>query len=267
MKKRILISILLVGIISISTIMGTYAVIINVISENGVDKIVNTITIKDLLTDDNGNYNNTYYDVRNELEVNDMEMDILMDSNYLNDSLKIVLNNVVSYKLRNGTKLTNDNIYDMIVNDVNSDPTINNELKNKVINLYDLATANMFFVDTELLKEDYAKIEKFYQDEPKLLEHEVNIKDTFRYKKHTLSDIEEKLLSNISKAFGNDEQTYGYLTDSDILPSLWLHLFHCLIHMDGSNQIPDCLPLHRSLHYWDSSQECCFPYFHISFQT
>ena len=87
MKKRILISILLVGIISISTIMGTYAVIINVISEDGVDKIVNTITIKDLLTDDNGNYNNTYYDVRNELEVNDMEMDILMDSNYLNDSL------------------------------------------------------------------------------------------------------------------------------------------------------------------------------------
>ena len=133
MTKKILISILLVGIISISTIMGTYAVIINVISENGVDKIVNTITIKDLLTDDNGNYNNTYYDVRNELEVDDMEMDILMDSNYLNDSLKIVLNNVVSYKLRNGTKLTNDNIYDMIVNDVNSDPTINNELKNKVI--------------------------------------------------------------------------------------------------------------------------------------
>ena len=41
MKKRILISILLVGIISISTIMGTYAVIINVISENVVDKIVN----------------------------------------------------------------------------------------------------------------------------------------------------------------------------------------------------------------------------------
>ena len=76
MTKKILISILLVGIISISTIMGTYAVIINVISENGVDKIVNTITIKDLLTDDNGNYNNTYYDVRNELEVNDMEMDI-----------------------------------------------------------------------------------------------------------------------------------------------------------------------------------------------
>ena len=31
-----------------------------------------------------------------------------------------------------------------------------------------------------------------------------------------LSDEEEKLLSNISKAFGNDEETYGYLVDSDM---------------------------------------------------
>ncbi len=134
MKRNIVISVLVVLLIGISTIMGTYAVIINVVSDNGVDRIVNTIDIRDLLSDDNGNYNNTYYDVRNELNITDMEMDILMDSKYLNDSLKIVLNNVVSYKLRGGNKLSNDNIYDMIVNDVNSDSSINNELKNKVIN-------------------------------------------------------------------------------------------------------------------------------------
>ena len=131
--KKIIISILIVLLIGVSTIMGTYAVIINVVSENGVDRIVNTIDIRDLLSDNNGNYNNTYYDVRNELNITDMEMNILMDSKYLNDSLKIVLNNVVSYKLRSGNKLSNDNIYDMIVNDVNSDSSINNELKNKVI--------------------------------------------------------------------------------------------------------------------------------------
>ena len=113
--------------------MGTYAVIINVVSENGVDRIVNTITIRDLLSDDNGNYNNTYYDVKNELNVSDDDMDILMNSSYLNDSLKIVLDNVVSYKLRGGTKLSNDDIYNMIVNDVNNDDSINNILKNKVI--------------------------------------------------------------------------------------------------------------------------------------
>ena len=133
MKKNIVISILLILLICISTIMGTYAVIINVVSENGVDRIVNTITIRDLLSDDNGNYNNTYYDVKNELNVSDDDMDILMNSSYLNDSLKIVLDNVVSYKLRGGKKLSNDYIYDMIVNDVNSDDSIYDELRNKVI--------------------------------------------------------------------------------------------------------------------------------------
>ena len=136
--KKIVVSILLVLLVGVSTIMGTYAVIINVVSDNGVDKIVNVINIKDLLSDDNGNYNGTYYDVRNELNISDNDMDILMNSSYLNDSLKIVLDNVVSYKLRGGTKLSNDDIYNMIVNDVNNDDSINNILKNKVIDKSDV---------------------------------------------------------------------------------------------------------------------------------
>lgn len=137
--RKIVISVLLVLLVGVSTIMGTYAVIINVVSDNGVDKIVNVINIKDLLSDDNGNYNSTYYDVRNELNISDSDMNVLMNSNYLNDSLKIILDNVVSYKLRGGTKLSNDDIYNMIVNDVNKDDSINTILKNKVIdksNLY-----------------------------------------------------------------------------------------------------------------------------------
>ena len=131
--KKIIVSVLLVLLVGVSTIMGTYAVIINVVSDNGVDKIVNVINIKDLLSDDNGNYNSTYYDVRNELNISDSEMDVLMNSSYLNDSLKTVLDNVVSYKLRGSTKLSNDDIYNMIVNDVNKDDSINTILKNKVI--------------------------------------------------------------------------------------------------------------------------------------
>ena len=127
--KKIIVSVLLVLLVGVSTIMGTYAVIINVVSDNGVDKIIDVINIKD----DNGNYNSTYYDVRDELNINDSEMDVLMNSSYLNDSLKTVLDNVVSYKLRGGTKLSNDDIYNMIVNDVNNDDSINNILKNKVI--------------------------------------------------------------------------------------------------------------------------------------
>ena len=135
--------------------------------------------------------------------------------NHTMDNANIFYNSIID-SLEISRKLDKLYVYASMKSDEDVSNNDNQELKNKVINLYDLATANMFFIDTELLKEDYAKLEKFYQDEPKLLEHEVNIKDTFRYKKHTLSDIEEKLLSNISKAFGNDEQTYGYLTDSDM---------------------------------------------------
>ena len=56
MKKRniIFISIISVILIIVCTITGTYAVIINVINEDGVDKIVNEINIRDLLTNDDG---------------------------------------------------------------------------------------------------------------------------------------------------------------------------------------------------------------------
>ena len=94
--------------------------------------------------------------------------------------------------------------------------TENQELRSKVVNLYNYASKNMFFTSTEMLKKDYSLIEEFYKEEPRLLEHENNLKDSFRYKKYMLSDEEEKLLSNISKAFGNDEETYGYLVDSDM---------------------------------------------------
>ena len=130
MKKWnvLLISILSILLMLICTIAGTYAVIINVSSEEGIDKIVNEITIKDLLTNDSGMYNNTYYTVKNELNVNEEEMNILMSSERLNSNLQVVLNSVVNYKLHNKNKLSNNEIYDLIVMSINEDNNINTNL-------------------------------------------------------------------------------------------------------------------------------------------
>lgn len=92
----------------------------------------------------------------------------------------------------------------------------NQELVSRVSNLWDYAVSIMYFENTELLKVDYSVIEQFYKEEPRLLEHEISIKEQYRYKKHVLSDAEEKMLSSLSKAFGNDHKVYGYLTDSDM---------------------------------------------------
>lgn len=48
----ILISIIIVILTVLCTSMGTYAVIINVVNDNGKDKIINNISIRDLLTND-----------------------------------------------------------------------------------------------------------------------------------------------------------------------------------------------------------------------
>lgn len=156
MKKWnvLLISILSILLMLICIIAGTYAVIINVSSEEGIDKIVNEITIKDLLTNDSGMYNNTYYTVKNELNVNEEEMNILMSSERLNSNLQVVLNSVVNYKLHNKNKLSNNEIYDLIVMSINEDNNINTNLKNKVINKsnYYKQDISNFIYDLEVLK-------------------------------------------------------------------------------------------------------------------
>lgn len=94
--------------------------------------------------------------------------------------------------------------------------TENQAKKEQVVNLYNYASSKMYFQTPELLNTEKEAIESFYQAEPKLLEHKTNIEEVYRYKPHTLPKEEEKLLSNLSSAFGNDETTYGYLTDSDL---------------------------------------------------
>ena len=91
----------------------------------------------------------------------------------------------------------------------------NQELLSKVMNLYDLAIKNSYFISPEILKVDQSVIDKYLEDED-LKEFKRYIEKIYRYKEYTLSDEEERLLSKLSKAHGNDETTYSYLTDSDM---------------------------------------------------
>ena len=92
----------------------------------------------------------------------------------------------------------------------------NQELKEKVSNLYSEYVKVAYFVNNSILKLDYSKIEEFYNSNSKLRDYEIYFKEMFRYKEHTLSDNEEKLLANLSKTFGNNYDTYELLKDSDL---------------------------------------------------
>lgn len=158
MKKRTWIVVIILSIVSVLafTIASTYAVIIEVTEKDGVTEIVNSINIRDLLTNDNGEYNNTYYNVVRELNITNSEAILLMEAVPLNEALQKVLNSIVEYKLHNkvSAKYTNEELFLLIKDATNNTETIGDDLKNKVINkselyIYDVSD---FLYDLEVSK-------------------------------------------------------------------------------------------------------------------
>lgn len=153
----IILSILLVGLY---TVTSTYSVIINVIEKDGITEIVNKITIRDLLINDDGTYNDTYYTVKDELDVTEEEASILMNSAPLNESLQIVLESIVEYKLHDNldAKLSNDEIYNLITGSILNTDNISDDLKSRVINKSSIYRQDIsdyvYDIEVSLLGED-----------------------------------------------------------------------------------------------------------------
>lgn len=107
-------------------------------------------------------------------------------------------------------------VYAHLLFDEDTGNNQNQALSAKVSNLFDNFSKISYFVTPNILKKEYSEIEQYYKEEPKLKDYEIIIKNEYRYKEHTLSDIEEKLLSSITKMLNNNYETYELLKDSDI---------------------------------------------------
>ena len=138
MKKGITIIVIALSILLVAlyTVTSTYSVIIDVIEKDGTTEIINEITVRDLLVNEDGSYNNTYYDIKRELELTEEEANILMNSTPINNAFKTVLESIVDYKVHNNidAKLSNETLYNMITESVLNTNDINDETKSKVIN-------------------------------------------------------------------------------------------------------------------------------------
>lgn len=107
-------------------------------------------------------------------------------------------------------------VYAHLLFDEDTGNNQNQALSAKVSNLFDNFSKISYFVTPNILKKEYSEIEQYYKEEPKLKDYEIIIKNEYRYKEHTLSDVEEKLLSSITKMLNNNYETYELLKDSDI---------------------------------------------------
>ena len=135
-KKITTITLLITSILLVSfyVISSTYSVIIEVLNNDGEDEIISKITIRDLVTDDNGMYNSNYYDAINELNITEEEANTIMDSVSLNTALDEVVRNIVSYHMHNGNKLSNNEIYNLIERATYNDDNISEKLREKILN-------------------------------------------------------------------------------------------------------------------------------------
>lgn len=122
----------------------------------------------------------------------------------------IVLSNNINRKLE---KLYS---YSSLSFDLNTKDNKMQEIKGKVLNLYDYYNKKSYFMIPSMLKYEYSDIVKFYDKVKQLKDFDISIKRIFRYKDHTLSDSEEKLLSSMGKTIGNNYETYELFKDAEL---------------------------------------------------
>lgn len=90
------------------------------------------------------------------------------------------------------------------------------ELKGSFDKLHAEYSQNSSFIVPEILKADYSIIEKYIQEEEKLIEYELLLKRIFRNKKHTLSEQEEKILSSMQLISSEPKKIAGIIRNSEL---------------------------------------------------
>ncbi|MGE5456429.1 MAG: oligoendopeptidase F [Ignavibacteriales bacterium] len=99
-----------------------------------------------------------------------------------------------------------------------SDTSVNKyqTMVGKIQNLYKKYEEETTFIGPEILKSSYSKIKDYYNEIEDLKKYDNYFKEIFRYKKHTLTIKEEKILSSMSNIFNVPSKTYDFLTDTDM---------------------------------------------------
>ncbi len=153
-------------------------------------------------------FNNTYDMVKEEIEdfIKYKDYDLTNKNNLLEVMDK-------SYEIER--VLDRLSAYSSLLFDEDTTNSDSLSLKGRVSNLYDLYSNNSYFLVPNLLKIDYSVIKDMLSDK-RLNGYERVFENIFRYKKYTLSDKEEELLSKIGKMLGNNYDTYEMIKDADI---------------------------------------------------
>lgn len=158
--------------------------------------------------------------------------DIYASNDLVNVDIEKVLKN--TKKIKELSKESKKNLVELIILDSKQDRLISKlhtyahmkkdedsniteyqKLEAEIINLNNEVATELSFLQPLLLSLSDEEVEELRNDE-RLKNHDVVLNRIFRYKEHTLSDVEEKLLSNLNSLAQSPSEAFYYLTNTDM---------------------------------------------------
>lgn len=90
------------------------------------------------------------------------------------------------------------------------------KLKGKVDLLYSDASSKSSFIVPELLKSDFEVVEEFIKENKDLEEYRIELTRIFKFKEHTLSSEEEKVIAELSNVVNGAERIASIIRNSEL---------------------------------------------------
>lgn len=105
--------------------------------------------------------------------------------------------------------------YAALVSDQDISNTKNSQLRDRALNIYSRFSQNASFFSPELLAAEPSKIESYLKDES-LKEYKRTLGETLRYRSHTLSQSEEKIMALGTEVFSATGSIFSQLNNVDM---------------------------------------------------
>ena len=146
-------------------------------------------------------------------KINNLSDDILNMKNHILDNSNTLKKFLKTFEEMN---LLLERLYVYSFLEYYSDTT-NNDYKEKSLiaeKLNDDISRKLSFVDVELLSKEYDYVKSLLKDD--LKEYEFYFEKLFRYKNMTLSEAEEKIISDALASFGTGQNVFNEIDNSDV---------------------------------------------------
>jgi len=89
-------------------------------------------------------------------------------------------------------------------------------MKQELQQLFSNFGAKAAFFEPEILTADWATIDGFIKQEPKLEDYRIGLENMFRTKKHTLSEPEERIMALSGMVAGVPQSVFGTFSDAEM---------------------------------------------------